>query len=71
VLAELFKRPGVLSLQKSGFDAAWHRRRNTLALAHLPKAPPDIGFFRNTGLTLVALTLLTGTITVSMTLIQF
>lgn len=42
-----------------------------MALAHLPKAPPDIGFFRNTGLTLVALTLLTGTITVSMTLIQF
>ncbi|HEX7110702.1 MAG TPA: hypothetical protein VF224_15810 [Aestuariivirga sp.] len=42
-----------------------------MALAHLPKAAPDIGFFRNTGLALVALTLLAGSITVGMTLIQF
>jgi hypothetical protein len=42
-----------------------------LAPAHQAKATPDTGFFRNTGLTLVALTLLTGTITVGMTLIQF
>ncbi len=42
-----------------------------LAPAHPAKATPDIGFFRNTGLALVALTLLTGTIAVGMTLIQF
>ena len=42
-----------------------------LAPAHPSKAPPDIGFFRNTGLTLVALTLLAGTIAVGMTLIRF
>ena len=38
------------------------------APARASKATPDIGFFRNTGLALVALTLLTGTIAVGMTL---
>ena len=38
------------------------------APAHTSNATPDIGFFRNTGLALVALTLLTGTIAVGMTL---
>jgi hypothetical protein len=52
-------------------DAVRKGRRNILALARLPKASPDIGFFRNTGLALVALAVLTGSITVGMTLIQF
>jgi hypothetical protein len=52
-------------------DADRIGRRNILALARPRKARPDIGFFRNTGIALVALTLLAGAITVGMTLIRF
>ena len=42
-----------------------------LPLERPSKAQPDIGFFRNTGLALVALTLLAGTIAAGMTFIGF
>jgi hypothetical protein len=52
-------------------DAARNGRRNILALAHTPKTQPDIGFFRNIGVALIAFTMLAGSIAVGMTLIQF
>ena len=52
-------------------DAVWKGRRNILAFARPSKALPDVGFFRNTGVVLVILTVITGSIAVGMTLIQF
>jgi hypothetical protein len=52
-------------------DAFRNGRRIILALARPYGAQPDIGFFRNTGIVLVAFTLLAGAIAVGMTLIEF
>jgi hypothetical protein len=51
-------------------DADQIGRRDILALARPHKALPDIGFFRITGVALVALAMLAGAIVVCMTLIQ-
>ena len=51
-------------------DAMRDGRRIILTLARPHRAQLDIGFFRNTGIVLVALAMLAGAIALGMTLIR-